>query len=142
MTPARIIIHCSASPRHYTREHVDEWHRERGWEGIGYHYVIQAGGVVRKGRRDDENGAHALRYNTKSLGVCVMCNPAEGYPESQEQWRALVYLVSDLCLAYGMNHGMVLGHCEVDPDRKPDCPGFSMAALRDEVKARLEAARG
>ena len=142
MTPARIIIHCSASPRHYTREHVDEWHRERGWDGIGYHYVIQDGGFTRKGRRDDENGAHARRYNRCSLGICVMCDPRNGHPESQEQWRALVYLVSDLCLAYDLPPVLVLGHCEVDPDNKPDCPGFSMAALRDEVKARLEAARG
>ena len=47
-----IVIHCAA-----TRPHMDvgakeirEWHKERGFEDIGYHYVIRRTGVVEIGR--------------------------------------------------------------------------------------------
>ena len=43
-----IIVHCSA-----TREGqdidaatIDEWHKARGWSGIGYHYVIKLDGLI------------------------------------------------------------------------------------------------
>ena len=34
-----IVVHCSDSP-YGSREIIDEWHRERGWSEIGYHFVI------------------------------------------------------------------------------------------------------
>lgn len=35
----KIIINCSDSDWG-DAEVIDEWHRERGWDGIGYHYII------------------------------------------------------------------------------------------------------
>ncbi len=36
-----IIIHCSATKvgQDFTAADIDRWHRERGFNGIGYHYV-------------------------------------------------------------------------------------------------------
>ncbi len=38
----RLIIHCTATPRgrHVTVADIDCWHRQRGFDGIGYHYII------------------------------------------------------------------------------------------------------
>ena len=29
---------------------IDEWHKERGWDGCGYHFLIRADGTIEKGR--------------------------------------------------------------------------------------------
>ena len=44
----KVIIHCSATPegKDYTVEDIDRWHRERGFDCIGYHYVIYRDGSV------------------------------------------------------------------------------------------------
>ncbi len=38
-----IIIHCSATKagQDFTVMDIDGWHRKRGFNGIGYHYVIR-----------------------------------------------------------------------------------------------------
>ena len=135
----KIVVHCTASPVNTTREMVDEWHRARGWAGIGYHYLIQAGGIVRKGRPDHLPGAHARGHNTGSLGVCVSGDTRAGHPWSYDQERQLVLLLADLCRAYRLDSSAVVGHCELDPEGKPDCPGVDMGAIRERVRVRLEA---
>lgn len=47
-----IIIHCAATPegKSFTVADIDHWHRQRGWKGIGYHFVIYLDGSVHKGR--------------------------------------------------------------------------------------------
>ena len=41
MTPEYIVIHTAAfSGKNCDAEKIDQWHRQRGWSGIGYHYVI------------------------------------------------------------------------------------------------------
>lgn len=55
-----IIVHCSATPegRDYTVADIDRWHKQRGWKGIGYHYVVYRDGSVHKGRDVSGIGAH------------------------------------------------------------------------------------
>ena len=55
-------------------EIVDEWHKQKGWDKIGYHYFIDKAGNITQGRKDDEEGAHCIGYNTKSLGICLAGN--------------------------------------------------------------------
>ena len=46
-----LIVHCTATPvgREVSSAEVDQWHRQRGWKGIGYHYLIQLDGTVERG---------------------------------------------------------------------------------------------
>lgn len=48
----KIIIHCSASRegQSLTIADIDKMHRTRGWNGIGYHYVVYIDGSVHVGR--------------------------------------------------------------------------------------------
>ena len=47
-----IIIHCSATieGRDYTVSNIDMWHRQRGFDCIGYHYLVYRDGTVHEGR--------------------------------------------------------------------------------------------
>lgn len=55
-----IIIHCSATKawQDFTAKDIDSWHRKRGFDGIGYHYVIRLNGKIEKGRNVEYPGAH------------------------------------------------------------------------------------
>lgn len=67
-----IIIHCSAVKPNQTSsaDQIDLWHKQRGWRGIGYHYVVRRDGTIENGRPEYEIGAHCLNRNAHSIGVC------------------------------------------------------------------------
>lgn len=46
-----IIIHCADTPngKEFHAADIDRWHKERGWQGIGYHWVITIDGTVEAG---------------------------------------------------------------------------------------------
>ena len=67
----RLIIHCTATPagREVTVTDIDSWHRARGFDCIGYHYVIYLDGTVHIGRAVRRIGAHCRGYNADSIGI-------------------------------------------------------------------------
>jgi N-acetylmuramoyl-L-alanine amidase len=69
-----IIIHCSATPegRDVTVEEIRQWHLDRGFNDIGYHYIIDLDGVVHDGRPIEKPGAHCVKHNTHSLSICYI----------------------------------------------------------------------
>ena len=69
-----IILHCSATRegKAFTLADIDRWHRERGWKGCGYHYVVGLDGVVEEGRSMEEAGAHCAGRNSSSIGICYI----------------------------------------------------------------------
>lgn len=66
-----IVVHCTATKEHQevSAADIDRWHKQRGWSGIGYHYVVKLDGTVEKGRSDSQIGAHVKGHNTDSIGV-------------------------------------------------------------------------
>ena len=70
----KIIIHCSASKegQKLTVEQIDKLHRQRGFAGIGYHFVIYLDGSIHDGRDISKIGAHTTGYNTGSIGICYV----------------------------------------------------------------------
>lgn len=69
-----IIVHCSAMPegRDVSVADIDRWHRERGFDGIGYHYVVYIDGSVHEGRPLNKVGAHCKGHNAHSIGICYV----------------------------------------------------------------------
>lgn len=69
-----IIIHCSATRegQDFRASDIDTWHRQKGWAGIGYHYVIDLSGFVEPGRPVEQIGAHCSGHNSNSIGVCYI----------------------------------------------------------------------
>lgn len=114
---------------------IDRWHKERGWAGVGYHFVIRRNGVVEKGRPETIPGAHARGVNHLSLGICMVGGKADkGHSEDNftpQQWNSLRVLVQELIDRYPSitdENGAprVVGHRDVD-DRK-QCPSFDVGA--------------
>ena len=70
----KIIVHCSATPegRDVSAATIDDWHKQRGWSGIGYHYVVGLDGKIEYGRSVYSTGAHVKGHNTGSIGLCYI----------------------------------------------------------------------
>lgn len=69
-----IIIHCSATTegKDFTVEDIDRWHRQRGFNCIGYHFVIYRDGSIHAGRSKCQIGAHCKGHNANSVGICYI----------------------------------------------------------------------
>ena len=69
-----IIVHCSATPegKDYTLDTIRQWHLQRGFSDIGYHYVIHLDGKVEERRDVNIAGAHCSGHNSKSIGICYI----------------------------------------------------------------------
>lgn len=69
-----IIIHCSATQEgmDFHAKDIDRWHKERGYNKIGYHYVVDLDGTVELGRNESEIGAHCSGRNRYSIGICYI----------------------------------------------------------------------
>lgn len=143
-----IIVHCSATPegKDFKLEDIDRWHRQRGWKGCGYHYVVELDGTVRTGRDESVIGAHCKNHNKHSIGVCYVggnetslrpCISPDGKSPKGEgaitsskakdtrteaQKEALRKLIADLKRRYPKV--LVLGHRDLDPQK--ECPCFDV----------------
>ena len=109
-----IIVHCSATKagQDFTAADIDCWHRERRYNGIGYHYVIRLDGKLEKGRDVALGGAHCKGWNERSIGICYIGGlDGNGHPadtRTNAQKRVLYQIIMDLQREY--NILQVLGH--------------------------------
>ena len=144
MEVKKLIVHCSDSS-FGTSELIDDWHKERGWNGIGYHFVITNGvfvsgkpynqkqdGIVQKGRSVDKVGAHCRKHNRSSLGICMIGK--EHFSDAQR--IALMATVLELCGVHELEPGDVYGHYEFDDGKS--CPNMSMGVFREDLGFRLK----
>ncbi|MBO5625975.1 MAG: N-acetylmuramoyl-L-alanine amidase [Prevotella sp.] len=70
-TITEIIVHCTATiaGKDWHVADISKWHKAKGWNAIGYHYVITLDGSVERGRPVESIGAHCLYHNQNSIGV-------------------------------------------------------------------------
>ena len=120
-----IIVHCTATPQGMAVSvaDIDRWHRQRGFAGIGYHFVVYLDGTVHKGRPVDQAGAHCKGHNAHSIGVCYVGGlDTNGHPtdtRTPAQKETLCNLVTALKKQYP--HAKVYGHRQL---ANTACPCF------------------
>ena len=56
----------------------------RGWNDVGYHYLIDWEGRVLEGRPLDRLGAHVERHNTGSVGIVLMGDFSRQKPTAKQ----------------------------------------------------------
>ncbi len=112
----RMILHnadatkCSAADIH-------RWHKERGWSGIGYHFLVRKDGTIERGRPENTVGAHASGHNSDSIGICfegAFMTERMGQTQINAGRELIAYLKSK----YGISK--VQRHKDVNPT---NCPG-------------------
>jgi hypothetical protein len=125
-----IVIHHSATATGSAGE-FDRMHRAKGWDELGYHFVIGNGtgsgdGEVEVGGRwpVQKHGAHTKvanhpEYNDLGIGICLVGNFDVTRP-TEAQMQSLVRLVRFLRDRYDIPRGRMYGHGQLKPT---DCPG-------------------
>jgi hypothetical protein len=130
-----IVIHHSATPAG-SLAMIDREHKEKGWDGCGYHFVIGNGTNSGNGQVEPSArwpiqkwGAHAKtpnnEYNEYGIGICLVGNFDVDRPTAA-QTQSLNKLVAYLMKTYHIPPNRVLGHRETKPT---DCPGRNMNVL-------------
>ena len=137
-----IVIHCSAVRPNQTSSatQIDSWHKDRGFNGIGYHYVIRRDGTIEPGRPEWMIGAHChvagQNHNKYSIGICyeggldIRGQPAD--TRTAEQKQTMRRLLEELHARYP--RAMIVGHrdliatprsdLQVRKSSGKDCPCF------------------
>jgi len=125
-----IIIHCSATrpSQDIGFEEINKWHRQRGWNGCGYHFIIRRNGIIEDGRPTDAVGSHCRGRNHNSIGICMVGGVSQDDHTVAEnnfepdQWTALKTLVYELHEKYP--DAKVRGHNDFNEDK--ECPSFDV----------------
>ncbi len=115
----KVIIHCADTPESMDIgvNEIREWHLERGWDDVGYHYIIRRDGTIEVGRMESVVGAHCRGQNSRSIGICLV-----GRTEfTEEQFHSLRKLVEEIELRYGLVE--VCGHYKYS---SKTCPNFNV----------------
>lgn len=142
-----IVMHCTATPAtsDIGAADVDRWHRQRGWSGIGYHFIVRRNGKVEPGRAIEKSGAHVAGFNRNSIGISLAGGvasdgqtPVDNFTDAQ--FVAARDLVLDLMATYRVPLSNLLGHKEVIKNithgSPKACPVFSMERFRTMVSER------
>jgi N-acetyl-anhydromuramyl-L-alanine amidase AmpD len=113
---------------------IERWHNGRGFNGIGYHYVIRRNGAIEPGRPLSAIGAHVRDYNSRSVGICLVGGvDSENQPENNftdAQFETLQIIVELLGVIYPT--ALILGHRDFrDVDKA--CPSFDVREWQEFI---------
>ncbi|KAG6446804.1 peptidoglycan-recognition protein LB [Manduca sexta] len=134
--PYVVIHHSYMPPACYNREacctamrgmqnfHMDD----HGWWDIGYHFAVGSDGVAYEGRGWDTLGAHALHFNTVSIGICLIGDWRYSAPPGNQLKTAKALITAGIELGYIKPDYKLVGHKQV---RNTECPG---KGLFDTIK--------
>ena len=123
-----IVIHCTQTPADMDVDvaKVTEWHTQRGFDTIGYHYLIKRDGTLQAGRDEDLVGAHAVAVNGTSIGVALVgggtINMGWENNFTPIQFETLKSILLQLKDKYDIQK--IIGHYQVDDGKK--CPSFDV----------------
>lgn len=140
-----IVVHTSATrpSMDIGRKEINLWHKQKGWAGIGYHYVIRRDGTVEKGRAESRIGAHVANHNRNSIGICLVgglnertLKPEKNY--TPEQMESLLSILQRLTKKY--TDSVVLGHRDFRGVAKA-CPCFDVIPLAKKWKLPVPSRR-
>lgn len=126
-----VVIHCSDSPDKLDigAAEIRQWHLERGFADIGYHWVVRRSGAIERGRAPERIGAHVSGRNKDTIGICWV---GRSKP-TDVQLKALAELAAAECQTYGLASSAVRGHRELAPLAGKTCPNLDMDIFRQLV---------
>lgn len=120
-----LVVHCTASdnPDHDNLETIDKWHRERGWNSIGYNFLIVKDGGIHVGRPIEKIPAHAKGHNKNSIGICLTGDKKF----SEEQFQSAANLIWMLMMSFKLEMKDIVAHNELNKHKT--CPNFKLEEI-------------
>jgi len=142
------VIHCTDSQWGEIEE-IRRWHKLRGFDDIGYHYLICNrypeyanhknerpdplwDGKVQEGRAEEIAGAHTTGHNAHSLGVALVGTNRF----TSAQFESLYCLLRNLMRKHRLGVEDIYGHYEFCPTKS--CPNLGMDGFRRDLANYLK----
>jgi hypothetical protein len=129
-----IVVHHSATHEGGAAR-FDAMHRARGWDGVGYDFVLGNGTETPDGSiettfrwKEQRDGAHVKGWNDVAIGICLVGDFEEKDPTAS-QLDVLARLVRHLRRRFRIPPERVVGHGTLGTTA---CPGrrLDLAAVR------------
>ena len=109
---------------------IDKMHKAKGWDGVGYDFVIGNGTDTADGTveptfrwREQIIGAHAKtpdnRFNEYGIGICLVGNMMD-HPPTARQLASVEKLTAFLMATYHIAPDHIMGHGDT---KQTLCPG-------------------
>ena len=137
LTEYLVIHHVGNINRDVDAKEVHQWHINRGFDGIGYHYVIRKNGTIERGRPWSKIGSHCVGQdsNFRSLGILVVGDFEKFFP-IYNQMVSLTNLCGDLCTYNNINPLTgIKGHRDM---AKTLCPGKNLYQQLEGVSKKVK----
>lgn len=142
MTPYRMTYHHTETPNgergaaaRARMRQMQAYHQDsRGWCDIGYHFVVDADGVIYRGRTTTaRTAAHVANQNTGNIGVALMGSYVSNEP-SQGALDGLATTFAFLANTWNIpvNSEHIRAHNQWS-GQSTSCPGNPLVGLRTEI---------
>lgn len=131
-----IILHSTATKasQDIGVDEVRQWHLARGWQDIGYHYLVRRNGSIERGRPIEQVGAHVRGHNDDSIGVVYVGGLGDdGTPEDTRTSAQRIVLRLLLGWLRLRHNAELKGHKECDTANTA-CPSFDVEEYRKKTK--------
>ena len=125
-----LVVHCSDTEdsRNLTAIDLHNMHLSFGWDGVGYHKIINRSGKIENGRPEYWTGAHVKGKNNISLGVCLIGR----HKFTVKQFISLERVLRRWKSLYPK--AKIVGHRDTGNTSKT-CPNFEVKAwIKDKLK--------
>ena len=121
-------VHHTTGPDTQTPREIQAFHQNaRGWNDIGYHYLVAQDGTVYEGRGHGVNGAHSPGKNHEPSVALI--GDYSKTPPTDAQHRSVYALKAHL------NAGRLRGHRENTPTSCPGDAAYKKIVLGPPPKA-------
>jgi hypothetical protein len=117
--PTSIVVHHTGGGTAETPQGIHTYHKQIGYGGCGYHYLIDRAGDVWRGRPVWARGAHCRSNNAGRIGVALLGDYSADRPDAN-MVTGLYHLIEALREVYGPLP--MVPHRDV-PGSSTDCPG-------------------
>ena len=124
-----VVLHNSGVTVLQSVEAIHNYHKNKGWAGIGYQYYVRKDGRIYRGRTESMEGAHCVGVNGISIGICAEGNFNEE-TMSNAQKNSIIELIKDIKSRYNIK--WIRGHREL---LATSCPGtnFPIEEIKNAV---------
>jgi len=123
---SKIVCHHTATQlkAHDNIRVLREWHLDRGFDDVGYHYFIGGDGKVSMGRPIAIQGAHCLGENHESIAIAL-----HGlHYFNRLQFVSLGQLTKNLLEIFNLSFSDIYLHKHL---AKTECPNYEIEQFKE-----------
>ncbi|MDG9666273.1 peptidoglycan recognition protein family protein [Hahella sp. CR1] len=137
-----IVLHHSGNDGKTDPVEIEQYHMtKKGWDDVGYHYLIHSNGTIYEGRKIFHKGSHVAGANTGKIGILLMGDFDEQWWDvddnlSKTHLAATNRLIATIKSQFPHSIRKLGGHKEYLPNKGYSCPGNQVMDKINEMRKK------